>query len=70
MRVLQGIYERVSCRWGDMVQGEQSSCAWTHWVSNLTLGTLSLENQYGRMTDERLISMFNFIELKGGNRRK
>jgi hypothetical protein len=54
----------------EMVQGEQSSCAWTHGVSNFTLGTLSLENLYGRMTGERLKSMFNFIELKGGSRRK
>ncbi|KAA6312302.1 hypothetical protein EZS27_036746, partial [termite gut metagenome] len=44
--------------------------AWTHGVSNFTLETLSSENQYGRMTGDRLKSMFNFIELKGESRRK
>ncbi|KAA6320727.1 hypothetical protein EZS27_029538 [termite gut metagenome] len=53
-----------------LVQGKQSSCAWTHGVCNFTLGTLSLENQYGKMTGERLKSMFNFIEPKGESRRK
>ncbi|KAA6312153.1 hypothetical protein EZS27_036862, partial [termite gut metagenome] len=44
--------------------------AWTHGVSNFTLETLSSENQYGRMTGDRLKSMFNFIELKGESRRQ
>lgn len=44
--------------------------AWTHGVSNFTLDTLSSENQYGKMTGDRLKSMFNFIELKGESRRK
>ncbi|KAA6341033.1 hypothetical protein EZS27_011124 [termite gut metagenome] len=44
--------------------------AWTHGVSNFTLETLSSENQYGKMTGDRLKSMFNFIELKGESRRK
>lgn len=46
------------------------SGAWTHGVSNFTLDTLSSENQYGKMTGDRLKSMFNFIELKGESRRK
>jgi DNA replication protein DnaC len=46
------------------------SGTWTHGVSNFTLETLSSENQYGRMTGDRLKSMFNFIELKGESRRK
>ncbi|KAA6316910.1 hypothetical protein EZS27_032852 [termite gut metagenome] len=53
-----------------MVQGKQSSCVWTHGVSNFTLETLSLENQYGRMTGESLKSMFNFIELTGGSKQR
>ncbi|MDR0575718.1 MAG: hypothetical protein LBG96_17145 [Tannerella sp.] len=44
--------------------------AWTHGVSNFTLETLSSENQYGKMTGDRLKSMFSFIELKGESRRK
>jgi DNA replication protein DnaC len=44
--------------------------AWTHGVSNFTLDTLSSENLYGKMTGDRLKSMFNFIELKGESRRK
>ena len=44
--------------------------AWTHGTTNFTLETLSAENQYGRMTGDRLKSMFNFIELKGNSRRK
>lgn len=44
--------------------------AWTHGTSNFTLETLCSENQYGKMTGDRLKSMFNFIELKGESRRK
>lgn len=44
--------------------------AWTHGTSNFTLDTLCSENQYGKMTGDRLKSMFNFIELKGDSRRK
>ena len=44
--------------------------AWTHGISNFTLDTLSSENQYGKMTGDRLKSMFNFIELKGESRRR
>jgi len=44
--------------------------AWTHGTTNFTLDTLYAENQYGRMTGDRLKSMFNFIELKGDSRRK
>jgi len=44
--------------------------AWTHGTSNFTLDTLCSENQYGKMTGDRLKSMFNFIELKGESRRK
>ena len=44
--------------------------AWTHGTSNFTLETLSSENQYGKMTGDRIKSMFNFIELKGESRRK
>jgi len=44
--------------------------AWTHGTSNFTLDTLCAENQYGKMTGDRLKSMFNFIELKGESRRK
>jgi DNA replication protein DnaC len=44
--------------------------AWTHGISNFTLETLSSENQYGKMTGDRLKSMFNFIELKGESRRR
>ncbi len=44
--------------------------AWTHGISNFTLDTLCSENQYGKMTGDRLKSMFNFIELKGESRRK
>jgi DNA replication protein DnaC len=44
--------------------------AWTHGTSNFTLETLSSENQYGKMTGDRIKSMFNFIELKGDSRRK
>jgi DNA replication protein DnaC len=44
--------------------------AWTHGTSNFTLDTLCTENQYGKMTGDRLKSMFNFIELKGDSRRK
>ncbi|GHV33112.1 hypothetical protein FACS1894177_09540 [Bacteroidia bacterium] len=43
---------------------------WTHGTSNFTLETLSSENQYGKMTGDRIKSMFNFIELKGESRRK
>ena len=43
---------------------------WTHGTTNFTLETLSAENQYGRMTGDRIKSMFNFIELKGNSRRK
>ena len=43
---------------------------WTHGTSNFTLDTLSSENQYGKMTGDRIKSMFNFIELKGESRRK
>lgn len=43
---------------------------WTHGTSNFTLDTLCSENQYGKMTGDRLKSMFNFIELKGDSRRK
>ena len=41
----------------------------THGTSNFTLETLSSENQYGKMTGDRIKSMFNFIELKGESRR-
>lgn len=44
--------------------------AWTHGTSNFTLDTLCSENQYGKMTGDRLKSMFNFIELKGDSRRR
>jgi DNA replication protein DnaC len=44
--------------------------ALTHGTSNFTLGTLCSENQYGKMTGDRIKSMFNFIELKGESRRK
>lgn len=44
--------------------------AWTHGTSNFTLETLCSENQYGKMTGDRLKSMFNFIELKGDSRRE
>ena len=44
--------------------------AWAHGTTNFTLDTLYAENQYGRMTGDRLKSMFNFIELKGDSRRK
>jgi len=44
--------------------------AWTHGTSNFTLETLCSENQYGKMTGDRIKSMFNFIELKGDSRRK
>jgi hypothetical protein len=44
--------------------------AWTHGTSNFTLETLSSENQYGKMTGDRIKSMFNFMELKGDSRRK
>lgn len=44
--------------------------AWTHGTTNFTLETLSAENQYGKMTGDRIKSMFNFIELKGNSRRK
>jgi DNA replication protein DnaC len=44
--------------------------AWTHGTTNFTLDTLCAENQYGKMTGERIKSMFNFIELKGDSRRK
>lgn len=44
--------------------------AWTNGTSNFTLDTLCSENQYGKMTGDRLKSMFNFIELKGDSRRK
>lgn len=44
--------------------------AWTHGTTNFTFDTLYGENQYGRMTGDRLKSMFNFIELKGDSRRK
>jgi len=40
----------------------------THGTSNFTLDTLSGENQYGKMTGDRIKSMFNFIELKGESR--
>lgn len=43
---------------------------WTHGTSNFTLDTLCSENQYGKMTGDRLRTMFNFIELKGESRRK
>ncbi len=43
--------------------------AWTHGTSNFTLDTLCQDNQYGKMTGDRLKSMFNFIELKGDSRR-
>jgi DNA replication protein DnaC len=46
------------------------SGSWTHGVNNFMLETLSSENQYERMTGDRLKSMFNFIELKGESRRK
>ena len=32
--------------------------------------TLCSENQYGKMTGDKMMSMFNFIELKGDSRRK
>jgi DNA replication protein DnaC len=44
--------------------------AWTHGTSNFTFETLSLENQYGKMTGDRIKAMFNFLELKGESRRK
>ncbi len=44
--------------------------AWTHGTSNFTLETLSSESFYGKMTGDRIKSMFNFLELKGGSRRK
>ncbi|MDR0332367.1 MAG: hypothetical protein LBI15_02795 [Dysgonamonadaceae bacterium] len=44
--------------------------AWTHGTSNFTLETLCSENEYGKMTGDRIKSMFNFIELKGESRRK
>jgi DNA replication protein DnaC len=44
--------------------------AWTHGTSNFTLETLASENQYGKMTGDRIKSMFNFIELTGESRRK
>jgi len=44
--------------------------AWTHGTSNFTLDTLCSENQYGKMTGNRLKSILNFIELKGESRRK
>jgi DNA replication protein DnaC len=44
--------------------------AWTHGTSNFTLETLGSENQYGKMTGDRIKSMFNFIELSGESRRK
>jgi DNA replication protein DnaC len=44
--------------------------AWTHGTTNFTLDTLYAENQYGRMTGDRLKSMFNFVELKGDSRRR
>jgi len=43
---------------------------WTHGTSNFTLDTLCQDNQYGKMTGDRLKSMFNFIELKGDSRRQ
>jgi DNA replication protein DnaC len=43
--------------------------AWTHGTSNFTLETLCSENQYGKMTGDRIKSMFNFMELKGDSRR-
>ena len=43
--------------------------ALTHGTSNFTLETLCSENQYGKMTGDRIKSMFNFIELKGESRR-
>jgi DNA replication protein DnaC len=43
---------------------------WTHGTSNFTIETLCSENQYGKMTGDRIKSMFNFIELKGESRRK
>jgi DNA replication protein DnaC len=43
---------------------------WTHGTSNFTLETLSGENQYGKMTGDRIKSMFNFIELEGESRRR
>ena len=42
----------------------------THGTSNFTLETLSSDNQYGKMTGDRIKSMINFIELKGESRRK
>ncbi len=44
--------------------------AWTHGTSNFTLDTLYADNQYGKMTGDRLKSMFNFVELKGDSRRR
>ena len=41
----------------------------THGTSNFTLDTLCCENQYGKMTGDRIKSMFNFVELKGESRR-
>jgi len=41
----------------------------THGTSNFTLDTLCSENQYGKMTGDRIKSMFNFVELKGESRR-
>ncbi|GHU69577.1 hypothetical protein FACS189413_08700 [Bacteroidia bacterium] len=46
------------------------SGTWTLGTSNFTLETLSSENQYGKMTGDRIKAMFNFIELKGESRRK
>lgn len=44
--------------------------AWTHGTTNFTLETLSSDSFYGKMTGDRIKSMFNFLELKGGSRRK
>lgn len=42
----------------------------THVTANFTLEDLSDEEMYGKMLGDRLKEMLNFIEMKGGSKRK
>lgn len=54
----------------ELLSERSDTGAVTHGTTNFTLSTLSSDDFYGGMIGDRLRTMFNFITLKGGSRRK
>lgn len=63
-------FGNIRCPMIELICERYDFGSWTHGTSNFTLETLCSENQYGKMTGDRIKSMFNFVKLSGESRRK